>query len=153
VSNLVDSCKGWRLPTKGEISPTGGLDLDEKVAVANFLGKSMASALELFRQNDVYYSNDLLHMGQYGFQYYFIPFAAYILNDEANADTLKSLAELLKFRMECCPGSLSGSRDIIISVLQKIIQSYDRFNVHEGIYGNLRDELRVILRHLTNSLE
>ena len=40
------------IPTAKEISPTSGLDLDEKCALDHFLGLDQAAALRMFQEED-----------------------------------------------------------------------------------------------------
>ena len=56
--------------TRKDISPTDGVDLDERMALEHFFGKSREEALELLRQDFSYYVEDLTYMGDKAFFYY-----------------------------------------------------------------------------------
>jgi len=60
-------------PSKKDISPTDGLDLDEQHALNNFFGLDREAALEMFKRDSnilhVYFA-DLVHMGPRAFEYY-----------------------------------------------------------------------------------
>lgn len=56
------------LPTAEELNPYD--DLDGRVACRHFLGKSLAEAEALFRENEIYYQEDLMWMGAKAFCFY-----------------------------------------------------------------------------------
>ncbi len=74
------------LPTRLQISPTDGLDLDEAWALKNFLGKSFEAAERMFLEEDSFhYIEDLVHMGIEGLRFY-LPAAEAYLHIERSAD-------------------------------------------------------------------
>lgn len=69
-------------PSRKEISPTGGLDLDEQCALNNFYGLDGDAALKMFERDSDYlhiYFADLVHMGPVAFEYYAAVLERYLL--------------------------------------------------------------------------
>jgi hypothetical protein len=78
-----------RLPTAKDISPKFGTDYegnDERCAREHFLGKSLDEAEALFRQNALFYEEDLLWMGAPAFRYYVPAFIRYIRSEHSRCD-------------------------------------------------------------------
>jgi hypothetical protein len=71
-----------KLPTFEMISPTLGLDLDERCAVDHFLGLTLADATEILRFNLDYHLDDLSHMGLEAFEFYFKAFENLLLTED-----------------------------------------------------------------------
>ncbi|MGH7956781.1 MAG: hypothetical protein ACREH8_07190 [Opitutaceae bacterium] len=130
-------------PTALEISPTNGLDLDEKEAVAHFLGKSVLEAEALFRDNFVHYSNDLHWMGPVAFGYYFPAFANYLRSAESAGygDAVNSLIVLLEIRMTNDAASLVSVKEELLGCLDYCIGNYSKFEVSADVYGDLKSKL------------
>ncbi len=66
-----------------DISPSNGLDLDERVALEHFFGKDQEDAVALFEENFGYYAEDLTYMGNKAFFYYLGSVKSYL---ERNKD-------------------------------------------------------------------
>lgn len=69
-------------PSKKDISPTGGVDLDEQSALDNFFGLDREAVLKMFkRDSDILhvYLADLVHMGAKAFDYYIPALEQYLL--------------------------------------------------------------------------
>lgn len=58
------------IPSKYDISPTEGLQLDEQYALLHFYGKTAAEAFVMYAKNESYYQEDILFMGWNAFAYY-----------------------------------------------------------------------------------
>jgi len=131
------------IPTLLEISPSNGLDLDEKEAVAHFLGKDVLEAEALFRDNFVHYSNDLHWMGPVAFGYYFPAFASYLNSAESAGygDVVNSLLVLLEIRMNSDAASLIPVKDKLLCCLDYCIDNYSKFEVNADVYGDLKGKL------------
>ena len=71
--------------TRSDISPTNGLDLDERTALVHFFGKNQEDAATLFQEDFGYYAEDLTHMGNKAFFYYLGSVKSYL---ESNRDEL-----------------------------------------------------------------
>jgi hypothetical protein len=77
------------LPTRLQISPTNGEQLDERTALENFLGKSRTDAARMLFDADasnLRYIEDFVHMGIEGFRYYFPTVETYLRDERSNDD-------------------------------------------------------------------
>ena len=80
---IVDSMKkGEYTLIRSDISPTDGLDLDERFALEHFLGKNQEDAVTLFEENFGYYAEDLTYMGDKAFSYYIGSVKLYLERNE-----------------------------------------------------------------------
>ena len=138
------------IPTFEDITPTKGLNLDEKVAVEHFLGKSADAAQALFNENSLYYSGDLMWMGPKAFGYYFPAFASYLASETAkgDADALNALVGMITFRSEYEPESMKAVSGVVASCIDSCLADYEKFDVDEEIYGDLRSKLMKVRRAL-----
>jgi hypothetical protein len=64
-----------------DISPTNGLDLDEKCAADHFFGLTIDQAFDTFAGHPEYYLADFLYMGDKAFGYYFPIVIKHIFKD------------------------------------------------------------------------
>jgi len=131
------------IPTATEISPTQGLNLDEKQAIEHFFGKTLDEAEALFREHAIYYAEDLMWMGDKGFRFYFQAFCRFLesVHSEGGADALNSLISLLEFRIEYEPQSILRAKETILSILDHCVKHYLKFEIRAEIYGDLRTKL------------
>lgn len=91
------------IPTAKDISPTAGLDLDEKCALEHFLGLDRQAVLKLFREESDFlhvYLGDFVHMGRLAFNYYLPPLLQYLdeLPDEDFIDNAPDVVAYLLIR-------------------------------------------------------
>jgi hypothetical protein len=91
------------LPNAKDISPTSGLDLDERCALEHFLGLDHAAALEMFRRDSEFlhvYLGDFVHMGESAFNYYMASLLQYLdeLPDDGFVDEAPEVADYLLIR-------------------------------------------------------
>lgn len=128
-----------RLPTAKEINPIPE-DLDGKCAEQHFFGKSMEEAEALFRENSLYYQEDLMFMGAAAFRFYVPAAISYIQSGAAtnDPDIINCLAGILEHRLEFDARELSPVAPQIASVCRYILEHYDRFALTPEIYGDLR---------------
>lgn len=131
------------IPSFADLSPTQGENLDEKLAVEHFLGKSVSQAEKLFRENAIYYAGDLMWMGDKAFAFYFPAFSRFLESTHADgdADALNSLASIIAFRVEHEPQSITGARAAVLSALNYCVDNYSKFKVEAAIYDDLRNKL------------
>jgi hypothetical protein len=89
------------LPTRLQISPTNGLDLDEEIALRDFYGKDLSEAEGMIRNHPEYHTDSLLHMGDIAFNFYFRSFLKYLESEESRDDlTLFTFFTLIENRLE-----------------------------------------------------
>ena len=65
-----------------DISPSNGLDLDERSALEHFFGKNQEDAVALFEENFGYYAEELTYMGNKAFFYYLGSVKSYLERNE-----------------------------------------------------------------------
>ena len=146
ASRAEDERTGERLPTAEEINPTPGC-LDEECACRNFLGRTRREAEELFRDNLLHYSEDLLWMGPRAFEFYVRAAIDYLKSEHARGDcdgvsAFHGTIEL-RARHDDLPAIPA-----LIEALGYIIREFDRFGASIDIYGHLRAEYRALLEWL-----
>lgn len=131
------------LPTREEISPTLGLDLDERVALDHFFGKTQSEASALFFEYSTYYEGDLRWMGSKAFVYYFPSLEPYILSEksEGDPDIVNALMGTVKSRLEDDPLSIRDCQIPVLRILTFIRENFKKFDVNPEIYGDLSSEL------------
>jgi hypothetical protein len=122
------------LPTRLQLSPTDGLDLDEAWAWQNFGGKSFEAAERMFlAEGNFHYLEDLVHMGIEGLRFYLPATAAY-LRIERSAD--------------------EGAWDLFVPGLVYVIESRLQFDGWQAAAAEMEAVLLAILpRHATYGLD
>ena len=88
------------LPSKLEISPTDGLDLDEAYAMKVFFGKTLDEARVLMSECD-YCSEELASMGPVAFAYYGQVLPSLIQKDLEEQPTDDYIATMIKTLIYC----------------------------------------------------
>ena len=110
------------VPTKNEISPSNGIDLDERVALSHFYGMHYNQAVKLFEENFTYYINDLLWMGETAFFYYLKSIEIYI-SKNISEDTPIFLYEVSRSLLDLFEQRLNNSKKNIKNVSLVNIQN------------------------------
>jgi hypothetical protein len=138
------------IPTAKEINVHDSLD--ERSACEHFLGKSLADAELLFRDNSIYYQEDLMWMGPIAFQYYGEAAIRYIQGEHAelDADIINCFAGLLEFRLECLPNSLSPIATRLNETCHYILEHWKKFDISPAIYGDLKSRYVLLRTKFTN---
>lgn len=141
-----------RIPSKEEINPCADC-LDGQWAVGHYLGKSLEEAEALFIENDIYYAGDLLWMGATAFTYYFKAALAYLKREECHeaSDFVNTIISTLDSRLLGEYNDLQAIKNGFpeyIEFCEYVVQYYDRFDLDEEIYGDLRAKIRPILKTL-----
>jgi hypothetical protein len=128
-----------RLPTANEINPTGD-SLDGKHAERMFLGKTLEEAEGLFRENSLFYQEDLMFMGPMGFRYYVFAAINYLRSgaSEGDSDMASSFAGLLEQRVKFELKELSPIAGDLASICRYMVDNYGKFKVAAHIYGDVR---------------
>ena len=138
------------LPTDADISPTGGLDLDEKCALDNFLGKSFQEAETLLMENAFYYREDFMCMGGKAFSFYFPAFFIYLKSPESNqdSDAVNAILGIVEFRLEWDLPSIKIVQYVILEMLNFILENYSKFDIDSEIYGDFQSELKKTIKRV-----
>lgn len=146
-----------RIPTNKDISPAYGTDhegLDEAHARKTFHGKTLEEAGLLFRENALFYQEDLLFMGPAGFRYYIHAYLNYLESPHAthDSDAVNCFVSLLEYRLEKQAKEILPVAAQLTQTCQHILNHYDRFDITADIYGDLRPQLEILIKRL-GSLE
>jgi len=96
------------LPSKLDISPTCGLNLDEQRALSNFLGLKIEQATTRFCANSLALQEDFMFMGEVAFEYYFQVIDNYFHDESSTGDVdcVNWLARIFDFRYGDRPSAL-----------------------------------------------
>ena len=132
------------LPTRQDINIHDSLE--ERSACEHFLGKSLEQAEELFRENSLYYQEDLMFMGAPAFRFYVQAAISYIHSDAAagDSDIISCFASILEQRLEFEAQELVSVAPQLGSVCRYIIEHYDRFALTPEIYCDLRPRYQAL---------
>lgn len=140
-----------KLPTLLDISPSNCLDLDERCAVENFLGRTLNEAEELFGDKPHYYTEDLLWMGDVGFVFYFPAFYNFLKSDKANGDcdVLNNIITIIESRAENFADSIRPIKGTVLSCVDYCLTDFAKFQVDAEIYGDLESRLRELKKRVS----
>ncbi|MBT9450500.1 hypothetical protein ICN84_10520 [Akkermansia glycaniphila] len=119
------------IPSKYDISPTEGLQLDEQYALLHFYGKTAAEAVAMYAENEFFYQEDILFMGWNAFAYYIDTPHALLLQEKEAArgtaieegdwhpasETASTLLMLISHHLEFAPAGLLDQPAAAISKL------------------------------------
>src|SRR5262245_43062169 len=113
------------LPTRQDINVHDSLD--ERSACERFLGKSLEEAEALFRENSLYYQEDLMFMGATAFRFYVQAVISYIQSDAATGDSdiISCFANTLEHRIEYERDELRPVAAQLASICGYIVDAYD----------------------------
>jgi len=131
------------LPTLQEINPHD--DLDGRVACEHFLGKTLAEAEALFRENEIYYQSDLLWMGVPAFRFYLPAVFQFVRHAEGDvSDFISHVAGTLEFRLEHEADELTPVASELAEFCKDILEQWSRFSVGTEAYGDVRARFEVL---------
>jgi hypothetical protein len=116
------------LPSRQDINVYDSLD--ERCACEHFLGKSLDEAEALFRENWLYYQEDLLFMGIGAFRFYVQAAIRYIQSEAATGDSseVSCFAMILESRLEHESAELVPIADRLASICGYILEQRERFD-------------------------
>jgi len=137
-----------RLPTAEEINVFD--TLDERHAVKVFLGKDLEQAEALFRENFLYYQEDLMFMGPKAFAFYAPAAIRYLRSAESSgdADAANTFCGLVEHRLDYEPDTIAPVAPLIRETILEMLGNFDRYGCEEMIYGDLAGRYRVLLSRL-----
>jgi hypothetical protein len=117
-----------RLPTAEEINVFDSLD--ERCAVANFLGKDLEQAQELFRDSFQRYQEDLSWMGPKAFRFYVPAAINYLLSSDSkdDGDAVSSFYYLIDHALHWDAAKLPAVALIIREGIVGILAKFDQYN-------------------------
>ena len=120
--------RAMTLPSRQDINVYDSLD--ERSASEHFLGKSLDEAEALFRENWLYFQEDLMFMGIAAFRFYIQAAIRYIQSEAAAGDSsiVSCFAMILEFRLEHEPEGLVPIAEQLASICGYIIEQRERFD-------------------------
>jgi hypothetical protein len=137
-----------RLPSADEINVFDSLD--ERHAVKVFLGKDLQQAEAIFRENFLYYQEDLMWMGPKAFVFYVPAVLNYLrsADSDGDADAARSFCSLIEFRLDWEAGEIADARAILREGILAILERFDRYGCDLNIDGDVAGRYRVLLSRL-----
>ena len=121
-----------------DISPTNGVDLDERSALEHFFGKSREEALALFRDNFCYYVEDLTYMGDKAFFYYLGAVRDYLeeggFTPSDYVDMARELLGVIQYRKPLLPNDdMRWIREHIAARLEEMVRHDESWALDPGL--------------------
>lgn len=137
-----------RLPTAEEINVFDSLD--ERHAVEVFLGKDLEQAQALFRENFLYYQEDLMFMGPKAFAFYVPAAIGYLLSADSDGDALaaNSFCCLVEFLLDHAPTQIAPVGSIIREGILGMLERFERYGCDDGTYGDVSARYQTLLLRL-----
>jgi hypothetical protein len=135
-----------QLPTEIDFLDPRSRDLDERHAVKVFLGKTPDEAEAMFRENFLFYQEDLTYMRAPAFRFYVVPAIKYLLSADANGDSdaASTFCDVLESRLKYDPGALEPIVPVVLDAIEKILVGFDRFDCSPDIYGDVPSRYRSV---------
>jgi hypothetical protein len=132
------------LPTRQDINLHDSLD--ERHACEIFLGKSLEEAEALFRENALFYHEDLMWMGPVAFRFYVGAAIRYIQSEAAagDSDAVNSFVGVLEYWSEHEPAELVPIAAPLAAFCGYIVEHHDRFDLTLEIHGDVRARFQVL---------
>jgi len=127
-----------KIPSKSDWGVIEKNDLDAVCAFKQFFGKSLDEAEMMFRENALYYQEDLISMPPVAFNYYAPVFAKYILSGNAEGDSdgassfLHMILELLQANRSL---ATSTTEKILLAAATIVANKQDFYDADTDIYG------------------
>lgn len=132
------------LPTAKEINVRDSLD--ERCACEHFLGKTVEEAELLFRENALFYQEDLMFMGPVAFCYYVPAYIRYLKSEHSkdDSDAVNCFQGLLQFIFEHQPSFLPACARELAEACRYVVSDYEKFSVNVEIYGDLQKQFEML---------
>ena len=131
-----------KIPTKHEWGSIEKNNLDTEWAYKQFAGKSLDDAEKMFRENALYYQEDLISMPSIAFNCYAPVFAKYILSDYAESDSdgassfLHMIIELLQAnRSLAAPETVK----VLLDAAKIVSNKQNYYDADIDIYGEFSE--------------
>jgi hypothetical protein len=139
-----------QLPAEADFVDPRSQDVDERHAVKMFPGKTPEEAEAMFRQNFLFYQEDLTYMRAPAFRFYVLPAIKYLLSDNANGDSdaASTFCYVLESRFKYDPDALKPIVAVVLDAIEKILAVFDRFDCSPDIYGDVPSRYRVVAARL-----
>ncbi len=144
--NFANQLNNMKLPTKTEINLHNSLD--EQNACSHFYNKTLEQAEVMFRKNSLYYQEDLMWMGVRAFSFYLQAVNSFLQSTYSTGEDhfIDALHGTIKFRMK--EKEFYLAIDDVKILIAYVIDNYEKFEVEQGIYGDLLEAYNVLQRQI-----
>lgn len=138
-----------KIPNKSDWGVIEKNNLDAECAFKQFSGKSLDEAEKMFRDNALYYQEDLISMPSVAFNYYAPVFAKYILSDNAEYDSdgassfLHMILELLQANRSL---ATSKTEKILLDAANIVSNKQGYYDADTNIYGEFSELYKKIMQ-------
>lgn len=135
------------LPSALEFSPVPE-NLDGKVAVEHYLGRSLAEAEQQIVEHPLYYIGDFMWMGPIAFRYYLPAVHAYFVGEQSNGDanSVDSIIGIVEHRLAFEAEFVLQAYPVVVPLLDTLLSRYQAFEISEEILGDLRSKVLLLRR-------
>jgi hypothetical protein len=135
-----------QLPAEADFLDPRSQDLDQRHAVKTFLGKTPEQAEAMFRQNFLFYQEDLTYMRTPAFRFYVAPAINYLLSQHArgDSDAASTFCYVLESRLKYDPDALAPIAPVVLDAIEKILADFDRFDCSPETYGDVPGRYRAV---------
>jgi hypothetical protein len=133
-----------QLPVESDFVDSRSQDLDERHAVKMFLGKTPEQAEAMFRENFLFYQEDLLYMRATAFRFHVVPAIRYLLSEKStgDSDAVSTFCNVLESRLKDNREALTPIAPIAIDAIRQILDGFTRYDCSPEIYGDIIDRYR-----------
>lgn len=127
------------IPTRNDWGNIDQDDLDANWALKNFLGKSSAEAMQLFKENAFFYQEDLQSMAAIPFNFYVDAFVNYIFSEFAkgDSDAASGFLGTIAWILETRPHIISAETFTkLMSTARHISNNQTFYDADVSVYGS-----------------
>ncbi len=139
------------LPTASDIDESGSPDA--RVACKHFLGKTLDQAEAMFRDNALYYHEDLMWMGPVAFDFYVEAALRYLESDDTSGTALDSFAAVLEFRLEQDQTDFMPVAERLVRLCRRVEADAERLTATPEIAAELTARYRKLLNTFTRAAQ
>ncbi len=128
----------YKLPTELDISPTNGLNLDERAAIELFFGLTKEDAEYYFGSDrSQVYTESLCYIGEKAFDFYFPCLLAYTMSvrSKGNCGAINDLYHVLIQKINEGNNHLMKFRNQILECIDYCLEHFDDFYKFDYIYN------------------
>lgn len=150
---MMERKREQRRPSRLEINPIPE-DLDGQWAEKKFFDKSFHEAEFMFREDAISRAQDLIWMGPVGFMYYFDAALNFLKSEFSveESDFINVMTDNLESRLFSKYNDFDQIKDGVpkyIDFCEYALKYFEKFDIDEGVYGNLKGRIESLLDRLT----
>ena len=144
-----------KIPTRADWGEIDHDDLDADWACKTFLGKSFDEAVAMFRENALYYQEDLQSMPAFAFNFYAPALVKYITSSQAagDSDGASSFLHMVSWMLKTRRNIISSETELLLlGAAEQISRNQAFYEADVSIYGEFQDiyaEIRNYAKHRT----